>query len=370
MEDDETIRRGGHIPQEIVEEILVKLPVRSLVRFKAVLREWRRTIESKCFQERHIGFQKSHGGRQARILALSIETRYNRLIFDILLISTNNIARKSSPYRPMTPFHWFQDSKICQPCDGLLGLYSDTHMSIFNPATTCCRSLPYPTASIPYDQRRHHTLLGIGRENCERGRYKVMCYFECDNKKVCESTKCIVFALDTNTWKDVDPPHCRLHYDHSIVHLDGVLYCFSHGHTESENAKVLAFDLHTYKFQSLSITSCIGFRYSRYSGMHNLNHRLCIFNSDTLFRIWGLDINSRSWEMMQSIDCSRLQLKNWIFLFPIARINDYFVIITDCYRHYWGLYDSKNHILYRTSFIGQAPPFGMPYFETLVSAYQ
>ena len=42
----EAKKRGGvNIPHEIVEEILVKVPVKSLVRFKGVSKEWIETIE-------------------------------------------------------------------------------------------------------------------------------------------------------------------------------------------------------------------------------------------------------------------------------------------------------------------------------------
>ncbi|KAG7597059.1 Kelch-type beta propeller [Arabidopsis suecica] len=364
---EEEKRRCRHISQEIVEDILVKLHVRSLMRFKAVSRDWRGTIESKFFLERHFRFQKPLGD-QARILTISSETRYDRLAFDTMLFSTNGIVHEISPYPPISPIHQFEGSKISVPCDGLFCLYSNTQMSILNPATTCCRSLPYPTSTIYCDLRRDYTLLGIGRENSERRRYKIVCYFECDDKKVNESTKCKVFALDSNTWKDVDPPHCRVRYGHSLVHLDGVIYCFT-CEIEPEHAKVLAFDLHTEKFQSFSISPYIGFKYSRNSGMHVLNRRLCIFDNDTLLQIWGLDINKGSWDMMHSIDVSKFS-QSWRII-PMATINNYVIITNDEYHNLWALYDSKNHVLHHTCSLGHSKiSFGMPYFETLVSAYQ
>ncbi|CAH8252343.1 unnamed protein product [Arabidopsis lyrata] len=144
---EEEKRRCRQIPQEIVEDILVKLQVRSLMRFKAVSRDWRGTIESKFFLDRHFRFQKSLG-EQARILTISSETRYDRLAFDTMLFSTNGIVHEISPYPPISPIHRFKGSKISIPCDGLFCLYSCTLMSILNPATTCCRSLPYPTSTI------------------------------------------------------------------------------------------------------------------------------------------------------------------------------------------------------------------------------
>lgn len=127
---------------------------------------------------------------------------------------------------------------------------------------------------------------------------KLVCFFKYDDKEVNESTKCKVFALESNTWRYVDLLHSRVCYGHSLVHLDGVIYCF----IRSIEARVLAFDLHTEKFQSFSITPDIKSRYSSDLSMRVLNHRLCIFNKDPLLKIWGLDMNKRSWEMMHSID--------------------------------------------------------------------
>lgn len=197
-----------------------------------------------------------------------------------------------------------------------------------------------------------------------------MCYFERDG----ESTECIVFALDSNTWRYVGmPTHCRVYYGrHSLVHLDGVIYCFTRDHDiEPEHAKVLAFDLRTERFQSFSIPSNVGFRYSGKSGMLVLNHRLCIFDNDTLLQIWGLNIKMRSWEMMHSINFSSFppQLQNLSIINPMAKINNYVVISND-FHNFWVLYNSKTHDLYRTFSHGIMAYFGMPYSETFISPYQ
>lgn len=142
-------RRGGNIPLETVEEILVK----SLVRFKAVSKEWRGTLESKYFIEKHIGFQKSRRGH-SRILALSSEESCDGIVFDSMLFSTNGILHEISPYLPIKSFRESEGIQITLPCDGLFCMYTIrstiTRISIFNPATTCCRSVPDPNPIIRY----------------------------------------------------------------------------------------------------------------------------------------------------------------------------------------------------------------------------
>ncbi|KAG7559612.1 F-box domain [Arabidopsis thaliana x Arabidopsis arenosa] len=329
-------RRRGNIPQEIVDEILTKLPVKSLVRFKAVSREWRGTIESNFFIEKHNQYQKSLQLRQVRIILLSEEKRYNGLALENMLISSSGII-PVSPYLPIRAFNRFDGYKISEPCDGLICLYTQTRIfSLFNPATTSRRRLPKPTSIVCDGGHRVFTLLGIGRENSVSPRYKLLWFFEFDNRRMNKSTRCMVFALDTNTWRYVDPPKCRVHYDHPQIHLDGVMYCFTHNMEQQsyfeKDLKLLAFDLHTETFQSISITPDIGCRFCRELSMCVLDHRICIFkrlvdDNDRFFKIWGLDVHKRTWEMMYSIDlsCFPPEFKEWRII-PMATINNYVIL--------------------------------------------
>lgn len=210
-------------------------------------------------------------------------------------------------------------------------------------------------------------------------RYKLVWFYEVhnneDNNKV---TKCKVFALGSNTWKVVNTPHCRLQYHNNpLMHLDGIMYCFITSYDEIYNLKVLAFDLHTEKFQTFPVTPDIGeIWYSRLS-MCVLNHRLCVFkrcayNNDTCFKIWGLDLNKRSGEIMYSIDFSCLPPDvdelEWL-IFPMATINNC-VVISSCHLFQSALvrlYGSKSNIFYRPA--SSYRQF-IPYFESLVSPYQ
>ncbi|ESQ35329.1 hypothetical protein EUTSA_v10009448mg [Eutrema salsugineum] len=360
-------KRCGNVPQEICDKILMKLPVKSLVRFKAVSRGWRGTIESKYFIEKHIRYQKSLQGRQVRIVVLSEEKRYNGLALENMLVSAYGIV-PVSPYLPIRAFNRFDGYKISEPCDGLFCIYTFSRkVNLVNPATTSRRRVPDPISPISY---------GIGRENSVSPRYKLVWFFECDNEWVNKSTRCMVFALDSNTWRYVDPPPCRVQYDHPLIHLDGVMYCFTHymekhSHFEKD-LKLLAFDIHTETFQSFLLTPDIRCSSCRELRMCVLNHRICIFkrsvdDNDLFFKIWGLDINERSWETMYSIDlsCFPPEFKDWGIV-SMATINNY-IIISNGRRTIWVLYSSKNCILYRTSFSFNCV---MSYFETLVSAYQ
>ncbi|XP_020866262.1 putative F-box protein At2g02030 [Arabidopsis lyrata subsp. lyrata] len=381
-------RRGVNIPHDIVEEILVKVPVKSLVRFKAVSKEWRGTIESKLFVDKHTRSQKYLAEGQARIvrvISLYGRTIRKRLPLENLVFMPTNGIVHSSPYRLIRHLRLPpQGYKICEPCDGLFCIYtSDCEFSLVNPATTSRRILPDPDpVHDPFDATLPCTLVGIGRENTVSPRYKLVWFFQGHKEVVNDTARCKVFALDTNTWRDVDPPNCPVYYDQPIIHLDGVLYCFSFEMKESfivpdynkqYDVKLLAFDLSTETFQSFSVTPDIGFTTIHELSICVLNHRLCIFRkrrfinrNDLFFNIWGLDINKRSWEIMFSIELSCFPEFESKIIIPVASINNY-VILSNVSRTIWVLFGSKTHILRSNFSYGK---YFMSFYETLVSVYQ
>ncbi|CAA7045836.1 unnamed protein product [Microthlaspi erraticum] len=175
-----------NIPQEILEEILVKLPVKSLSRFKAVTREWRGTIESTYFVEKQVLYQKSLGGSQASIMALSKRKTddgvHGLLVVENILCSAKGIVH-GSPYLPIKAFRSYNDYKISEPCDGMFCLYTDNNRAstvdtfiIVNPASTSRRTLPNPIGR--YEDDCFISLAGIGRENSVSRRYKLVLFYE------------------------------------------------------------------------------------------------------------------------------------------------------------------------------------------------
>ncbi|KAJ4895964.1 putative F-box/kelch-repeat protein [Raphanus sativus] len=369
-------KRGVNIPRDIVEEILVKVPVKSLVRFKVVSKEWRRSIESTCFIEKHIRYQKSLGG--ATVLSTG-KKRRNSLVLEKLLITPCSGSIQTCQYLPIQPFRPTYDFKVSEPCDGLFCIYTKTNdrkFNLVNPATNSRRILPEATSTLDEVYGTSYSLLGIGRENVVIPKHKLLWFFQCNDKLVNEFTRCKVLSLDSNSWRYVDPPNCRIYCDQPIIHLDGVLYCFSFnreemGYGQPCICKLLAFDLHTEMFHSFS-TQDLESRDCRELSMCILNHRPCIFkkrlgNNDLLFKIWGLDINKSSWEVMYSIEfsCFPPEFYNR-FIIPVATINDH-VILSNSRRDIWVFYGSKTHIFpYKFT----ASKYHMSFFETLVSVYQ
>ncbi|CAL9248950.1 unnamed protein product, partial [Arabidopsis halleri] len=118
-------RRGSeyekiHIPNDIVEEIMVMLPVKSLMRFLAVSKHWRSFIMSKDFGERYMALEQS---KECKLL---------------LPTSASVVDEKALKFEK-TEWKLY----ISESCDGLVCLYAiNIAVKVVNPATKMYIELP------------------------------------------------------------------------------------------------------------------------------------------------------------------------------------------------------------------------------------
>ncbi|XP_012829859.1 PREDICTED: F-box/kelch-repeat protein At3g23880-like [Erythranthe guttata] len=146
MKTSKADRISHHLPEEIIEEILYRLPVKSLLRFKCVSQSWRSLISTKQFVETHLQHSKK------------IES-----LTDKRIISTCKNSSKSSPGRlkacslsslltePVTravsfdffPLNSSRDIVIVGSCNGLISVLVDVcRFFLLNPSTREFKELP------------------------------------------------------------------------------------------------------------------------------------------------------------------------------------------------------------------------------------
>ena len=128
------------VPHDVVELILERVPVRSLLRFKCVSKQWKSTIESRRFQERQL---KQRGGDPPDVLLVSYRSDYESL--------RTLVLGSSSPVKIPTPWDNMEEentttkkySAAVNSCDGLVCLYYPFHSGyVVNPATRWYHPFP------------------------------------------------------------------------------------------------------------------------------------------------------------------------------------------------------------------------------------
>ncbi|CAF2149016.1 unnamed protein product [Brassica napus] len=244
------------IPDDVVELILERLPVKSLLRLKSVSKMWKHTIETRRFQERQFVRRRLSRGQDILFVQFDdshgLETDAGKLVIGSSIVHT-----VSFPTCCMSVCHG--------SCDGLVCLYTvyDPRVSVMvvNPATRWHQSLPLARTQQLF---------------------------------VDKISKGI-----TNLWRYVDhaAPY-RVSVDHDPVYLDGSLYWF----TECKETKVLSLDLHTETFQVICKAPFAHVHYDPYSvSMCILDNCLCVSKSNWPTQdIWLLD--SSGGKKMCSID--------------------------------------------------------------------
>ncbi|CAH8266937.1 unnamed protein product [Arabidopsis lyrata] len=365
---------GLLLPHDAVELILERLPVESLLKFKSVSKNWKSTIESRCFKERQLIRRKQSRGPDVLLVPLtwSCDGIYAESIaLGSSIVSTVRLPTSSG-------------SRICHgSCDGLLCLYCVyTPSVVVNPATGWHQTFPLSNLQLlcldMYDKPEDHDFfpmpnLGFGRDKFT-GTYKPVWLYNSSDFGLPNATTCEVFDFSTNTWRYVhpSPPH-RIDDFINPVYLDGSLHWLAEG---EEETKVLSFDLHSETFHVLCKAPFARDHFPFSHNMFILDNRLCVSEQDSSTQvIWSFHSSggnkNKTWNKLCSIDVTRT--RSWFIdinfpLAPIAILDKNKLLLQG--RHCVG--DLVIHDLHAKSYDLLLKPetrgYPVYYFQSLFSA--
>ncbi|KAG2300234.1 hypothetical protein Bca52824_036706 [Brassica carinata] len=195
------------LPEDVVELILERLPVESLLRLKSVSKTWKSTIESPSFKQRRlITLRKSRGPDVLYVTGLGNEEEEVKEEANTV-VGSSVIRSLKFPTR---------SHKVCYgTCDGLVCLFGNQQPSVvFNPATRWRRSFPpsrvqpliisHTPARIKRGCHTREPNLGFGKDKV-RGTYKAVWLFNSSEFDLDNATTCEVFDFTTNAWRYVLP---------------------------------------------------------------------------------------------------------------------------------------------------------------------
>ncbi|XP_057803068.1 F-box/kelch-repeat protein At3g23880-like [Salvia miltiorrhiza] len=229
-----------HLHQEIIEEeILPRLPVKSLLRFRCVSKSWHSLIGSERFIKTHL--KNSTNNQNYAHWKVILNSRKHGMVHCSMLSYLNEERVNLSPIDDNL---MITTDLVVGCCNGLVCVVNADEFCFFvlNPATRISIELP------EIDHLIHHlqfTKLGFGWEE-ESGAYKVFVgvFYEYGDERLGK-----VYSSKTNSWKTVEHGcldwHCtsgkfacgRLHW----VAVSG-------GHTYIES-----FDLKSEVFETMEL---------------------------------------------------------------------------------------------------------------------
>lgn len=247
------------LPEEVVMEILLRLPTESLMRFKCVKRSWYALIGDPAFAAKHLRIHHSNNNNMVSSFP-SLFVRYLRVHsllkceivqeFSILnLVNDDNGGVRSVVENfelPVIPGG--KSLRLVSQCDGiiLLAQLEANIALLWNPAIREFKVLQnscFPNGFV---------ILGVGfGYDCRAKDYKAVRIVSSVNPNDANHSRAEVYTLGTDSWREIKL-HIKVDFipgDRRQVYCKGVYYWWIQNHTNM----ILSFDMCDEEFHEITV---------------------------------------------------------------------------------------------------------------------
>ncbi|KAM7507997.1 hypothetical protein LguiA_018450 [Lonicera macranthoides] len=234
------------LSQDVLIEILSRLSVKTLMRFKCVCKSWSALIQNPIFTSTHLN--RAIFTNQNNNLVIIHQDQYSRE--DVCTMFQNEKPDVSVKLR-LSP------KKQCYilvrgPCNGLFCMYDYfDDLYLCNPATREIRCLPKSTITLPPRHIITRDQFGFGFDPKTKD-YKVIRLLRCSKDK-CEY-QIELYTLGTNSWRKINVPvQAFLHEHHAAaMYFNGVYHWWAVPMSATKYSK---YDYSEYAFVSFDMAS-------------------------------------------------------------------------------------------------------------------
>ncbi|XP_021735484.1 putative F-box protein At3g10430 [Chenopodium quinoa] len=253
------IERIGHLPENLIIEILSRLPVKDLLQFKSVCKSWHAIISSPNFISKHLNNYYNNDESWRRCILVQYYVTHAELqLYELLLDESHRVLADEVLYSmPM------YSSYICGPCHGLYYLYQydSSGRALWNPAINEFKPLPKIICKpdLPSEfTYASNEVYGFGFDPVS-GDYKVVVmkgYWSTnddDESDVKHPVSVLVYSLRTDSWRycgdlarayDLESNKC-------YIYVNGCCYWF--GSLEYSSEVIISFDMATDAFKEIDV---------------------------------------------------------------------------------------------------------------------
>jgi F-box interacting protein len=182
-----------YLPHELIIQILLRLPVMSLIRFKCVCKLWFSLISDPHFAKTHFELTTSH---THRILFITSTPQIRSIDLEA---SLNDDSASTSPnLNFLLPGSYF-DLEIKGSCRGFIVLRCSSNIHIWNPSTGVHKQIPLPPFGSNLEA---NYFFGFGYDH-SKDDYLVVSMCDDPNSATFLS-HFEFFSLRANTWKELE----------------------------------------------------------------------------------------------------------------------------------------------------------------------
>ncbi|KAF5176480.1 F-box and associated interaction domains-containing protein [Thalictrum thalictroides] len=255
-----------YIPHEINQDILSRLPVKTISRFKCVSKLWCSLPSDTEFVEMHL--KRSLNASNVIILSHKAEEDHSLLSFYSL-----DKAEDDNKTKLMFTIPLFLDVYAMEPsCNGLVCFSALLRQEIYvcNPSIRKFILLP----KLSFSDTRAYSpckVVGFGFDDFS-GKYKVMCAF---HSQYFDWSLCFIFTLGSTDgkWRQLDDIPLRIQSMQS-AYLNGVVHWILEGSLNPLTPDgILTFNFQNEEYGLLPLPNCqLWNSYTNFWGLHSFVH--------------------------------------------------------------------------------------------------
>ncbi|KAH6834531.1 hypothetical protein C2S53_004113 [Perilla frutescens var. hirtella] len=242
----------------IIEEILSRLPVKSLLRFKCVSKSWRHLISSKRFVKKHLKISTRNTSlAKYRVLLASDGATLSQCS---LLSLFNKPDIKALEFNFKTEFDHINSISLVGCCNGLVSiLLNREDFILWNPSTRISKKLPRADDNMLFSDTACY---GICHDESS-GDYKIFWSASFDYESVCK-----LYSLKSNSWKKTNVLDLSLCCERGKLasgklHWEMIDHCDTDNNESSDTEEVensrweiIAFDLSREVYETVGQPRC------------------------------------------------------------------------------------------------------------------
>ncbi|XP_060198407.1 F-box protein CPR1-like isoform X2 [Lycium barbarum] len=245
-----------HLTEDLLVDVLLRLPVETLLRCKCVCKHWYALIKSPSFIEKHF----HHKNNRARLLICNLTMSLDEgKSVDFSLLPDKIVPGVHPEQKILHQFGEATDfTSVAGPVDGLFLLEKaeflaedDSRLALWNPATREFWPLP-PVSFELHPLEEHDYKFALGFDPSTRD-YKVLwvrIFWGDWGMDVSPNCFISVYSLRNNSWKNLKsefPYCCSLHEPIGSTYLNGVYYWLS-GRLDNKSWRICSFDMGSEQF--------------------------------------------------------------------------------------------------------------------------
>lgn len=323
------------LPLELIEDILRRLPVKTLKRFRAVAKLWCSLIDSERFVKLHL-HQSSVSNSHRSIFLGGLG------LYSIELDSLD----KAHVVKP--PFYYKSVDGISNSCNGIVLVMSEPPV-LWNPYSRDYKVLPdcsveYPAGTGFYSKATY----GFGYDP-RNDDYKVIKVVEFRNEMtyVWRNSETMIYGLKSNCWREIEGfpyplPFLRGHWR---VHVNGAMHTLVEGSDHVYEPRIMAFGVESEKHYEVVLPTRGLIRRSDLSldMIEGCLSLVCSNRSGVVIWVMKEYGVKESWTKLLSISPPEIEPRDYVKPLVYSREGDKILLNCDDKRLVW--YDLRKRIV-------------------------